>query len=443
MKQINIYKSIVAIVLLIISPAIISQENYTDQLSIDNLTISKASGHTDVVMDVNLDDLRINKNEMLVVTPMLISENGEKAVELESFAVIGKLRNKVLNRPFTYNGKTELNFSEENKIVRKNGSDQSLQYSASLPFDEWQRQAQLILRSEVIGCADCIDYEPDLLLSEKILGDKFIPEYRFSPLTSKIEERSEVFSARLNYVVGRWNLLPDYKNNATELAKVDNVIKELKADESLKITAFTITGYASPEDTKERNYRLSQRRAETFAQYLTKQYGYTADQYKVEWFGEDWDGLREAVVASNLPNKDEILNIIDTESDFDARDSKLIAIDGGATYRKLLNELYPPLRRNDYYVTYISRDYDEAEVAKVNSINEAVSELRNNNADAALKSLDKYKDSPDAWNILGVAYAQKGDMVLAASYFNRAIEKGNSDARHNLDQMQKYIDDNE
>lgn len=444
MKQINIYKSIVAAILLIISPVIIiSQENYTDQLTIDNLKISKASGQTAVTMDVNLNDLRINKNEMLVVTPMLISENGEQAVELESFAVIGKLRNRVLSRPFTYSGKTELNFPDGNQIVRKNGSDQSINYFTSLPFDEWQRKAQLILRSEVIGCADCVDYEPDILLSEKILGDKFIPDYRFSTIAGKMEEQSEVFSAHLNYVVGRWNLLPDFKNNATELAKVDNVVKELKSNENIKITAFTITGYASPEDTKDRNYRLSQRRAETFAQYLNKQYGYTPEQYRVEWFGEDWNGLREAVAASNLPKKAEVINIIDTEPDFDARDSKLIALDGGATYRKLLNEFYPPLRRNDYYVSYVSHDYDEAEIARVNSINKAVNELRNDNIDAALNSLDKYKDSPDAWNILGVAYAKKGDMSSAASYFNRAINNSNSDARHNLDQLQKYIEDNQ
>lgn len=258
-----------------------------------------------------------------------------------------------------------------------------------------------------------------------------------------MEEHSEVFSAHINYIVGQWNLLPNFKDNATELAKVDEVVKDIKSRDNLKITAFTITGYASPEDTKERNYRLSQRRAEIFAQYLNKQYGYTPEQYRIEWFGEDWDGLREAVSASSLANKAEIINIIDTEPDYDARDSKLIALDSGVTYRKLLNEFYPPLRRNDYYVSYITHDYDEAEFIRVNSINKAISELRNDNIDEALNSLDKYRDSPDAWNALGVAYARKGDIALATSYFNRAIESDNSDARHNLDQLQKYIEDNQ
>lgn len=443
MKQVNIYKSIIVLILLIMAPAIKGQDNYTDQISFDNLKVLKASGKTDIAMDINLRDLKISKNEMLVVTPMLISKDREQAIELEPFAVIGRLRNKVLTRPFNYKGKPELNFSQENRIIRKNGSDQLLQYTVSVPFEEWQRQAQLILRSEVIGCADCVDTESDVLLSSKILGDRFIPDYKLSTISSKMEEHSEVFSAHINYIVGQWNLLPNFKDNATELAKVDEVVKEIKSRDNLKITAFTITGYASPEDTKERNYRLSQRRAEIFAQYLNKQYGYTPEQYRIEWFGEDWDGLREAVSASSLANKAEIINIIDTEPDYDARDSKLIALDSGVTYRKLLNEFYPPLRRNDYYVSYITHDYDEAEFIRVNSINKAISELRNDNIDEALNSLDKYRDSPDAWNALGVAYARKGDIALATSYFNRAIESDNSDARHNLDQLQKYIEDNQ
>lgn len=177
MKQVNIYKSIIVLILLIMAPAIKGQDNYTDQISFDNLKVLKASGKTDIAMDINLRDLKISKNEMLVVTPMLISKDREQAIELEPFAVIGRLRNKVLTRPFNYKGKPELNFSQENRIIRKNGSDQLLQYTVSVPFEEWQRQAQLILRSEVIGCADCVDTESDVLLSSKILGDRFIPDY--------------------------------------------------------------------------------------------------------------------------------------------------------------------------------------------------------------------------------------------------------------------------
>jgi len=112
--------------------------------------------------------------------------------------------------------------------------------------------------------------------------------------------------------VGRHDLLPNFQNNAAELAKVGNIIRELKGDADLTITNFTISGYASPEGRYEQNMQLSQRRAETFARYMEREYGYSHDQFKVQWFGEDWDGLRKAVVESNLANKDAIVEILTT-----------------------------------------------------------------------------------------------------------------------------------
>lgn len=443
MKQKYLYKSLTVLLLLIISPYILGQENFSEQLSIDNVAISKASDNTNITMDITIDNLKIDKNLMLLVTPMIVSESGDQITELNQFAVLGRLRNKVLNRPFTWDGKTELNFPEENRIVRKNGIAQSLHYSTSIPFENWQRDGRLILKTEIIGCADCLDAEPDLLVSGRILPERFIPEYRFSPLKLELVEHSETFKAYFNFRVGSWLLLADYKNNVTEFAKIDDVIQKFMADESIIVKSITLTGYASPEDTEKRNMELSRNRAQSVAKYLSEIYKYTEDQYITIGGGEDWSGLREAVAASNLANKTTIINIIDTEPDFDTREVKIKALDDSKTYNKLLNEYYPPLRRTDYYLSYDYPDYDEAEVSRTDFINSAVEDLSNNNAEEALKKLEKYKDLPEVWNILGVAYAQKGDMTLAAGYFNRAIENNDTDARHNLDQLQKYIEDNQ
>src|SRR5690554_6024924 len=147
-------------------------------------------------------------------------------------------------------------------------------------------------------------------------------------------------------MVGRWNLLREYKNNATELKKVEDIIMELKNNPDLTISDFTISGYASPEGSSQSNLLLSQRRAESFATHIEKKYNYPRDRFKVQWFGEDWDGLRTAVAASSLANKGEIATIIDSEPNPDARDARLIALDNRATYNRLLQEFYPPLRRN-------------------------------------------------------------------------------------------------
>lgn len=437
-------------------------------------------------MDFILNNLRLGKNDMLIITPVVVS--GQNEVKLEPIAVKGSLRNRVLERPFEWKGKMHLAMPAEKQVVRRNGTNQTLHYKTTLPFNEWQRQAQLVLKTEIIGCADCSEAQPDKLVSQKILPDKFIPNYRIPyvvPEVEPVKQRSERYSAHLNYIVGRHDLLPNFENNATELAKVDKIIRELKSDKDLTITDFTISGYASPEDSEERNMLLSQRRAETFARYIEKKYGYTRNQFKVEWFGEDWNGLRKAVIASNLANKDAIAEIIDNVSDYDARDARIIALDNGQTYNRLLRDFYPPLRRNDYNIAYVSRPFNVEEAkkiiktrpkllslnemylvaktypedspeyktvfdiacenfpdAEVACINAAVGELRSGKADDALRHLQKCPNSPAAKNLLGVAYTLKGDNERASDYFKQAIQAGNTDARHNAEQLQQYTEDN-
>ena len=274
--------------LLIMSLKSTAQESYINQLTVDNLVISKEANITGIDMNVNLKDLNINKNELLIVIPVIVSNDKKNEAELEPFAIIGKLRNKVLERPFFWNGKPNLSMLKEYLVLRINGTTQSIHYIASTPFEEWQRQAKLVLRSKIIGCAECQEELSDMIISDKILNEKFVPDYRYTYVVPEVEEvkaRSESYSAHLNYIVGRWDLLPTFQNNASVLAKVDNIINELKNDKDLNITDFTITGFASPEGTSQSNMLLSQRRAESFAQYLEKKYGYKSNQFTVNWLG--------------------------------------------------------------------------------------------------------------------------------------------------------------
>ena len=84
-------------------------------------------------------------------------------------------------------------------------------------------------------------------------------------------------------------------------------------------------------------------------------------------------------------------------------------------------------------------NFPDAEVACINA---AVGELRSGKADDALRHLQKCPNSPEAKNLLGVAYTLKGDNERASDYFKQAIQAGNTDARHNAEQLQQYTEDN-
>ena len=86
-----------------------------------------------------------------------------------------------------------------------------------------------------------------------------------------------------------------------------------------------------------------------------------------------------------------------------------------------------------------AKTFPESEIA---NINVAVTELNNNNVDAALDRLDKMKENRESWNLLGVIHAKKGNLEEAAKYFHKSMEAGNKEASHNMQQLERYILDN-
>ncbi|MFA6839131.1 MAG: hypothetical protein WCR12_09870, partial [Dysgonamonadaceae bacterium] len=104
----------------------------------------------------------------------------------------------------------------------------------------------------------------------------------------------------------------------------------------------------------------------------------------------------------------------------------------------LVANTYPENSKEYYEVFEIAaRTFPESSTA---NINVAVSELRANKVDAALQRLEKLKDTPEAWNLLGVAYVLKGMNQQASEYFRKASERGDVDAAHNTQQLEQFIE---
>lgn len=78
---------------------------------------------------------------------------------------------------------------------------------------------------------------------------------------------------------------------------------------------------------------------------------------------EDWEGLRRFVEGSHLTHRDEILRLIDSDMEPDAKDRK-IKVNYRDDYAYLLREVYPGLRHSDYVVRYEVRAYTDPEEIK-------------------------------------------------------------------------------
>ena len=227
--------------------------------------------------------------------------------------------------------------------------------------------------------------------------------------------------------------------------------------------------------------KLAQNRAQAFVTYLTKRYEIPSSAIRSDWMGDDWAGLYKMVEESNISSKSDLLKALEITNP-DQRKRRLAQIGGGEPYRILLRDYFPKLRRNEYTISFVAKQFsveeakeaikDKPQYLSLNEIfhvantypkasrefkevfdtaarlypdspivqqNVAALELENGATDNAIRRLQPL-DLPEAWNNLGIAYAQKGDHEKAKEYFNKAIKAGNAAATNNMGMLKKWIE---
>jgi hypothetical protein len=140
----------------------------------------------------------------------------------------------------------------------------------------------------------------------------------------------------------------DYSKNREHLTSILNALDIILSSDSVKVARVDIEGYASPEGPLERNKNLGQRRADALRDFiLEKEPRLEMSQMQTVSGGEDWYGLRELVISSDMVGKDQVLDVIDNVPE-SQRKARLQSLNGGRTYRSMLDVLYPQLRSACY-----------------------------------------------------------------------------------------------
>ena len=451
---------------------VFGQTSYLSEIKIVNREVVKTGDRqANVKMTVSLDDLDMKNQHSLRVVPVILSADGSQQQELPSFVINGKVRDRVQQRTEALDD-TNLNPDAVVKVRRKNGTAQTLDYDASVPFKKWMIGGDLRLRAYVTGCALCD--EGDENTSTGDIFPPMNPAY-YSPFIQPKEEvvkrRSETRSARLQFRQNSHRIDPKFKNNEAELDTVRNSISLVKDNNDLTITGIYVTGYASPEGTFDYNMKLSERRAKAFTEYMK-------DELK------GVDPREEVVKHPKLLKIDEVLNIIDNcGDDKDACEEQIKALVPPEIYQRLLNEMYGPVRRNEYRIEYNVRHFDLAEgkemiktrpdlmsVSEIQQVadsygkgspeyidclmrgakaypndvtavnNAALALIEANRTDEAIRLLENAPAEGELLNMKGVAYAKAGRYDKASQAFSEAQTKGYSQAGENLTLLKQYVE---
>ena len=332
---------------------------FAQEYKASNVEMSSGDGLFTLSMDLDLSGIVPDRNTVATLVPVL--SHGENSCELRPIGIYGRGQFYMLARE-----KRQKDPLEQYQY-RSSKNPGRVEYTDTIPYEEWMDGATVRIDTRLNGCCGkLIDAETgyDLLKYLEPEPDPiaFVPKYIYVEPEAKtvVKERSVSGEAYVTFKVGSSQVLQDYQDNAAELEKIRSTVESVRNDEDIIITAMTLTGYSSPEGKYKKNAELSQKRTEAILASIRKLYDLPKSVCKPESVAENWAGLRAAVVEdTQLEHKDEILGIIDSDIDPDAKETKLKAYK--KDYAHLLNDVFPMLRRTDYKVDYTVRSYTSAE----------------------------------------------------------------------------------
>jgi outer membrane protein OmpA-like peptidoglycan-associated protein len=141
-----------------------------------------------------------------------------------------------------------------------------------------------------------------------------------------------------------------FSSNNKSLVELIAAVRALILSGDSRVAAIVIAGFSSPEGSPELNDRLAYDRAVVVKDFLVDNTGVDPSVVRVFNGGADWAGLRKLVERSSMYDKQRVLEIIDRGGA--DRLAMLRRLDGGRTYRYMLENLFPKLRQAAYIKVY-------------------------------------------------------------------------------------------
>lgn len=174
--------------------------------------------------------------------------------------------------------------------------------------------------------------------------------------------------------------------NKTDAAKV--ALDQLNdfTQKAWKIKDITINGWASPDGEETFNVGLSENRSKTGNEYMIDQFKSWVKEaekankdkkdvkakmdaagkdvsFVINHHGPDWNGFLANIKASNIKDKDKILNVVNSAGDNMKKEQEIrnmILI-----YPEIEKELLPPLRRAEITVNAFEKKFTDAELSQM------------------------------------------------------------------------------
>ena len=435
-------------------------ENVT--VNCDPAVLEVVAGEINATVSVTYPADYFHPKAILEVTPVIVYEGGEAAME-----------------PFMYQGEK---VTDNYKVVPSDGS--TVTEKVHFTYVPGMEKSYLELRGVVKYKNKTVN------LPVKKVADGANTTYMLVDKSGKVDYKADNYQeiikqtaeGQILYTINS-STVRNSQLKSESIKSFQAALDEIKANERKEITSTDIVAYASPDGGEELNAKLSDKRSGTAEKAFSKvTKGHEVEApVNVKSIGQDWEGFQELVAQSDLEDKDLIIRVLSMYSDPAVREREIKNM--SAVYTTLAKEILPELRRarfiaNVEFTNYSNEELlqliednidvlDEeallraASVAKDNSAkvnvykkaiekynsdraqyNLAVVYLNENKVDAAKSELAKVQAKDADWqNAMGVVALREGNKAEAAKCFNAAANQTSKENLAVLDILDgKYAD---
>lgn len=381
-----------------------------------------------------------NKKVSAVVTPVIKYGAGE-----EAFAPL-KLKGEV---------------SEGEGAVINYEKGGSFTHSAKIPYKDGMDVATVELRVTGTYKTKTKDLDPRKVADGTIITPKLVmsAEKAIAAKDNFQKFALENYSAVINYLV----------NNSTvrgsELSDKD--VKDLTANlkiwatnPKMEFSGIEVNAYASPEGEISKNDNLANERAASADKAMAGEFKKAKltipeGTSKLVGKGEDWDGFKKLMVASDIKDKELIIRVLESYSDLTKREEEIKNL--AATYTEVAKKVLPELRRSELSVVMKHHNLTDDEMkvlvdTKIDSLDAEqmfyAASLFND--DAKKESIYKsfVAKFPEDWrgpNNLGYIYITQNKVADAKAQFEKAasLSANNAMVNNNLGVCERLSGNND
>lgn len=361
-----------------------------------------------------------NKKSVLTITPVLKYEGGEAVAESSVFQGVNVRGN-------------------DKTISYENGGN----FRIKMTFDyiPAMEDAELYLRFSINRGKNSYTV-PEIKVADGCIATSQL--YRQTVKTANIAWGEDAFQrvikqakeANILFLIQQTNLrMSELKGN--EVKELKKTINDIATDyENKVLDDIEISAYASPDGDIDLNERIATGRGDNTAKFLKKEikkanlYGYVDNTYTAE----DWEGFKELVSKSELPDKELILRVLSMYNDPEEREAQIKNI--SSVYEELTSEILPKLRRARITLNYqligrtdtqIKEQYEsDPQVLSLEEIlySSILTDDLKKQEEIFNTAIRLFPNDYRAYNNLGVMAYNNGDYNTAKSYFAKA---GNAD----------------